>query len=77
MVVFFRESPGYEIFVLDSEQHEVLPATKRSDLIGIYVCNNDGTFYLIKDDGVTERLNRDRPLIPEQAPASSIEKKIE
>jgi hypothetical protein len=55
MVLLYRESSGSEIFVLDNEHHRVLPATKRRDLIGIYVFNNDGTLYLIKDDGVNER----------------------
>ena len=55
MVLLYKEAKGTPGVVLDNQHPDVVPATKRRDLLAIYAFQNDGTFYLIKDDGKNDR----------------------
>jgi len=54
MVMIYETSAG-EIMVLDNQFPEVKPAKKRPDLIAVYIFRNDGTVFLIKDNGNANR----------------------
>jgi predicted transglutaminase-like cysteine proteinase len=51
MVLVFKENDNSPVFVLDNQNPDVLPGTKRRDLLAIYVFQNDGKLYLIDNKG--------------------------
>ena len=55
MILLYMDSPDTDALILDSQHPEVLPSEKRRDIIEIYMFQNDGTFYLIEDDGKNSR----------------------
>ncbi len=55
MVLVYKESPDITGVILDNQHPDVVSSDKRRDLIAIYAFKNDGTLYLIKDDGKNER----------------------
>ena len=55
IVLVYTDSPGTDSMVLDSQYPDVLPSVKRRDIIWIYVFKNDGTLYLIEDNGKDDR----------------------
>ena len=55
MVLVYKESKDIPVVVLDNQHPDVVSATKRRDLLAIYAFQNDGTLYLIKDDGKNDR----------------------
>ena len=55
MILVYKEAKGIPGMILDNQHPDVLPATKRRDLLAIYAFKNDGTFYLIEDDGKHDR----------------------
>ena len=55
MVLLYMDSPDTDALILDSQHPEVLPSEKRRDIIGIYMFQNGGIFYLIEDDGKNSR----------------------
>jgi len=55
MVLAYKESPNVPSYILDNQHPDVVSADKRRDLIAIYAFKNDGTLFLIKDDGKNDR----------------------
>lgn len=55
MVLIYKASEETEAMVLDNENPDVKPASERPDLIAVYIFRNDGTTFLIKDEGDGER----------------------
>ena len=55
MILVYKESKDIPVVVLDNQHPDVVSATKRRDLLAIYAFQNDGTLYLIKDDGKNDR----------------------
>ena len=55
MVLIYKASEETEAMVLDNENPDVKPASERPDLIAVYIFRNDGTTFLIKDEGGGER----------------------
>ena len=55
MVLIYRDAPGKESYVLDNQHPDVMPATKRRDLLAVYVFQNDGTLFLIEDNRRDDR----------------------
>jgi len=55
MILLYMDSPDTDALILDNQHPEVLPSEKRRDIIEIYMFQNDGTFYLIEDDGKNSR----------------------
>ena len=55
IVLVYTDSPGTDSRVLDNQYPDVLPSVKRRDIIWIYVFKNDGTLYLIEDNGKDDR----------------------
>ena len=41
--------------VLDNQHPDVKPASQRPDLLGVYIFRNDGTTFIIKDEGDASR----------------------
>jgi predicted transglutaminase-like cysteine proteinase len=55
MVLIYKESPDTDALVLDNQHPDVISGKKRRDILAIYVFQNDGTLYLIDDDGRNDR----------------------
>lgn len=55
MVLIYKASDEEEAMVLDNEQPDVKPAGERTDLIAVYIFRNDGTTFIIKDEGNGKR----------------------
>ena len=55
MVMIYKESPDIPAVILDNQHPDVVSAPKRRDLLAIYAFKNDGSFYLIADDGKNDR----------------------
>jgi predicted transglutaminase-like cysteine proteinase len=55
MVMIYKEAKGIPGMILDNQHPDVVPAPKRRDLLAIYAFKNDGSFYLIADDGKSDR----------------------
>ncbi len=51
MVLVYKSGPDQDSFILDNQHPEVVAAKKRPDLLAVYVFQNDGSLFLIKDDG--------------------------
>jgi len=51
MVLIFKENEDSPVYVLDNQVPEVLSASERRDFLAIYVFQDDGTLYIIDDDG--------------------------
>lgn len=51
MVMVYKESPEVDSLILDNQHPDVVPSKKRRDLLAIYAFKNDGTLYVIEDDG--------------------------
>jgi hypothetical protein len=55
MVLIYTESSDTDPLILDNQHPNVMPSNKRRDIKWIYVFQNDGTLYLIDDDGRNDR----------------------
>ena len=55
MILLYKEAKDIPAMILDNQHPDVVPATKRRDLLAIYAFKNDGSFYLIADDGKSDR----------------------
>ena len=55
MVLIYKEAKDIPGMILDNQHPDVVSATKRRDLLAIYAFKNDGTLYLIEDDGKNDR----------------------
>lgn len=55
MVLIHKASEETEAMILDNEYPDVKSASQRPDLIAVYIFQNDGTTFLIKDEGDGER----------------------
>jgi len=55
MVMIYKEGPNIPGLILDNQHPDVVSAPKRRDLLAIYAFKNDGSFYLIADDGKNDR----------------------
>jgi predicted transglutaminase-like cysteine proteinase len=55
MVLIYKEAKNIPGLILDNQNPDVVSATKRRDLLAIYAFKNDGTLYLIEDDGKNDR----------------------
>jgi len=55
MVLLYKEAKNIPGLILDNQNPDVVSATKRRDLLAIYAFKNDGTLYLIEDDGKNDR----------------------
>ena len=55
MVLVYKASEKEEALILDNQDPGVRTAKDRSDLIAVYVFQNDGTIFLIKDQGGGKR----------------------
>lgn len=55
MVMVYKESPEVDSLILDNQHPDVVPSKKRRDLLAIYAFKNDGTLYVIEDDGRNDR----------------------
>jgi predicted transglutaminase-like cysteine proteinase len=55
MVLLYKESPDIPSVILDNQNKKVISADKRRDLIAIYAFKNDGSLFVIKDDGKNDR----------------------
>ena len=51
MVLVFKENDDSPLYVLDNQVPDVLPGTKRRDLLAIYVFQNNGKLYIIDNKG--------------------------
>lgn len=61
MVLTYYETPDSEPLVLDNLIAEILPASKRSDLIPVYSFNGEG-LWKAKDRNVRQRLGSSNEL---------------
>lgn len=55
MVMVYKDSPEVDSLILDNQHPDVVPSKKRRDLLAIYAFKNDGTLYVIEDDGRSDR----------------------
>jgi predicted transglutaminase-like cysteine proteinase len=55
MVMIYKEGPNTPALILDNQHPDVVSAPKRRDLLAIYAFKNDGTLFLITDDGKSDR----------------------
>ena len=55
MVLVYKPSPDKDSLILDNQHADVVPAKQRTDLVAVYVFQNDGTLFLIKDKGQGDR----------------------
>ena len=55
MVMIYKEAKDISAMILDNQHPDVVSAKKRRDLLAIYAFKNDGTLYLIDDDGKNDR----------------------
>jgi predicted transglutaminase-like cysteine proteinase len=55
MILVYKEAKNIPGMILDNQHEDVLPATKRRDILAIYAFKNDGSLYLIEDDGKNDR----------------------
>jgi predicted transglutaminase-like cysteine proteinase len=55
MILVYKDAQGIPGMILDNQHEDVLPANKRRDILAIYAFKNDGTLYLIEDDGKNDR----------------------
>ena len=55
MILIYKEAKNIPGLILDNQNPDVLSAKKRRDLLAIYAFKNDGTLYLITDDGKSDR----------------------
>ena len=55
MVLIYKASDQDESVILDNQHPEVRPASQRPDLTAVYVFQNDGTIFTIKDEGNAQR----------------------
>jgi len=55
MILLYKEAKEIPAMILDNQHPDVVVATKRRDLLAIYAFKNDGSFYLIADDGKSDR----------------------
>ena len=55
MVLLYLDAPDGNSLILDNLHPDVMPFAERRDIIAIYLLQNDGTFYLIEDDGIHTR----------------------
>jgi predicted transglutaminase-like cysteine proteinase len=58
MVLVYKPAPNKDALILDNQHPDVTPAKERTDLVAVYVFQNDGSLFLIKDEG-----NGDRKLL--------------
>ncbi len=55
MILVYKEAKNIPGLILDNQHPDVVSAPKRRDLLAIYAFKNDGSFYLIADDGKSDR----------------------
>ena len=55
VLLYMYSSEDEDAVVLDSQHPDVLPSAMRRDIIGVYLFQNNGTFYLFEDDGKNTR----------------------
>ena len=55
MVLAYKENKNATSMILDNQHEDVLSAKKRRDILAIYAFKNDGTLFLITDDGKSDR----------------------
>jgi predicted transglutaminase-like cysteine proteinase len=55
MILIYKESKKIPGLILDNQNPNVMRADKRRDLLAIYAFKNDGTLFLIDDDGRSDR----------------------
>ena len=55
MVLLYKPSKETPSLILDNQHTDVLPSTRRPDLVGVYIFQNDGTLYLLEDRGGGDR----------------------
>ncbi len=60
MVLVYKSPDLDRALILDNQNPDVKPADERPDLIGVYIFQNDGTIYIIKDEGNAQRTIKSR-----------------
>jgi len=55
MVLLYADPEKDRTLILDNQHQDVKSAKDRPDLLGVYVFQNDGSVYTIKDDGNAKR----------------------
>ena len=55
MVMLYKDSPEVDSLILDNQHPDVLPSKQRRDILVIYAFQNNGTLYVIEDDGRSDR----------------------
>ncbi len=60
MVLVYKSPEQKNAYILDNQKPDVKPANERKDLIGVYIFQNDGTVFIIKDQGDAQRTIKSR-----------------
>lgn len=55
MVLLYRDTENDLTMILDNQHQDVKSAKDRPDLLAVYIFQNDGTVYTIKDEGDAKR----------------------